>query len=721
MNEKHKDNKQKSPIENLCSQSLDFCLPFSISRTSFALLFYLLGCIIFPSTNFAQTTLTTLTKQAYIKAAQAAEKTGNWFEAATLYENAWRTQTKNYDVFCKAAALYLKSRDYLKATQCYKILSVQPKFAPMRLDYARALQQNGQFDDAIPEYLLYLNNYEKKDRDAIAEKIEFDIAGCAKAIRETDSLSKRKDFEHWNSDTKLLSNVQGSPMNVQSPILFSDDILYYIAQSQKDSALMRTQWLTGDWSQGEKVPNFSEVTGGVIENGTFSTNGNVFYFSRQKDVGQKIKEKNRKSKEIFFSPVSQLYAVERVNDTWSSPILLNENINAPFSTNTQPFSIEKDGYEYLFFSSDRKFGSGGMDIWFSRRKLDQSIKTFEPAQNCGKIINTDGDEVTPFYDVQNGTLYFSSNSRIAFGGFDVFSSKGWSQQWMTPENIGLPFNSSADDIYFRMNKSHTLSLIISNRLFGTEKLTTRDDDLFSFILKNNEKDFFVNGFVFDKANGNTIKNERITLYEKKDKEDLRLLSSIVSNEGLFRFPIFPNKSYSLEIDKDSFNLKNLEFSTGILKDDISQPVFLDKTFYSPEIAGSTNRNKEEVQKEVLSKSSSLLSKTTKINSEKTKEVALHKNNILTKSQSANSNIVFKIQILAYEEMDWSIKKRLIRVEDIGNFVTEKININGKNFTRVLLKGYDSYAEASSVLRELKNRSLNDAFIVRYENGKRVGR
>lgn len=678
-----------------------------IKRGLWSVVFCFLN-LFFTNAIFAQPTLT---KQTYIKMAQAAEKNGKWSEAAVGFENAWQLQPKKYDLLSKAAMLYQKSRDYIKTAQCYKILVVQPQFASMRLDYARALHQSGQFDDAIPEYLLYLNNYEKKDREFVAEKIETDIAGCAKAIRETDSLSRQKNFDHWSSDIKLLYNAQNPATSVRSPILFSDDILYYLARTPKDTALMRSQWLSGDWSQGEQVPNMSAVTGGVIESGAFSGNSNVFYFSRLNTTSG-----NKKDKEKNTEPSTQLYLVERVNDAWSAPILLNENINSPASMNTQPFSIEKDGYEYLFFSSNRKSGAGGMDIWFSRRLLNHPLTAFEPAQNCGKIINTDGDEITPYFDTETGTLYFSSNSRPAFGGFDIFQSKGWGQQWLTPTNIGLPYNSCADDIYFRWNKSHTLNLVVSNRLFGLEKITTQDDDLFSFVVKNNTKDFFVNGRVFNISTGDLIKNERVTLYEKKDKDNLRLLSSIISNDGLFRFPIVPNKLYSLEIEKDSFNLKIIEFSSDILKEDIAQPIFLNKTYFANYESRLTNRDFDNHTTEILA-DKPLISNTLKpknVVPKKHIDEPIHQPN-----SSVSSKVVYKVQVLAYEEMDWSVKKRLIRIEDIGNFDTEKININGKNFTRVLFRAVPSYSEALTVLHEVKNRSLNDAFIVRYENGKRT--
>ena len=39
-------------------------------------------------------------------------------------------------------------------------------------------------------------------------------------------------------------------------------------------------------------------------------------------------------------------------------------------------------------------------------------------------VNTGSNEISPFYDIDNGVLYFSSDGHMTMGGLDVFSSKG---------------------------------------------------------------------------------------------------------------------------------------------------------------------------------------------------------------------------------------------------------------------------------------------------------
>jgi len=61
---------------------------------------------------------------------------------------------------------------------------------------------------------------------------------------------------------------------------------------------------------------------------------------------------------------------------------------------------------------------GGIDIWKVAVNQDGSFGTPE---NLGSKINTEGDESFPFISEDNKMLYFASNGRPGFGGYDVFA------------------------------------------------------------------------------------------------------------------------------------------------------------------------------------------------------------------------------------------------------------------------------------------------------------
>jgi hypothetical protein len=103
---------------------------------------------------------------------------------------------------------------------------------------------------------------------------------------------------------------------------------------------------------------------------------------------------------------------------------------------------------------------GGTDIWFSFFGDD----VFSEPVNLGSIINTPGNEITPFYHTQKQTLYFSSDWHAGFGGFDIFKSKGALSAWEQPFNMGYPINSPANDMYFTINDVDNDGFFTSNRI-----------------------------------------------------------------------------------------------------------------------------------------------------------------------------------------------------------------------------------------------------------------
>jgi OOP family OmpA-OmpF porin len=137
-----------------------------------------------------------------------------------------------------------------------------------------------------------------------------------------------------------------------------------------------------------------------------------------------------------------LFESKRTGNDWSAPRNLGPMVNSA-SWDAQP-SLSADGRE-LYFVSDRKGGSGGSDIWYSRK---DSTGRWTKAQNAGPIINTRYDEISPFIHVNNKNLYFASNAHPGFGGLDIFVSEKADGKWSTPKNMGAPLNNFEDQYSF---------------------------------------------------------------------------------------------------------------------------------------------------------------------------------------------------------------------------------------------------------------------------------
>ena len=167
-------------------------------------------------------------------------------------------------------------------------------------------------------------------------------------------------------------------------------------------------------------------------NATYDRKNDIIYFTRG--------EANDGLQHIFYT--------RRKQGRWGKPQELGGDVNLKGYTSTHPcISYQPDGKPILYFSSDRPGGLGGMDIWYT-----MIIKEGMPSNstNLGTPVNTDSNEVTPFYNFEEGTLYFSSDRQGGKGGFDIYSSLGNRNSWEQPLNMGEELNSEYNDLFFNV-------------------------------------------------------------------------------------------------------------------------------------------------------------------------------------------------------------------------------------------------------------------------------
>jgi WD40-like Beta Propeller Repeat len=129
---------------------------------------------------------------------------------------------------------------------------------------------------------------------------------------------------------------------------------------------------------------------------------------------------------------------------WSTPQNLGAVVNSTF--NDAGPTISKDNLS-LYLSSDRPGGSGGFDIWVSRRP-DVGSPWGSPV-NLGATINTDAIEGAPALSRDQHRIFFNSNRSGGFGGNDIWVS--YREQihddfgWQTPVNLGPDVNTVFDE------------------------------------------------------------------------------------------------------------------------------------------------------------------------------------------------------------------------------------------------------------------------------------
>jgi len=232
----------------------------------------------------------------------------------------------------------------------------------------------------------------------------------------------------------------------------------------------------GDFSSGEVMPypfNVNDNEGGA----TLTIDNKRLYYT----ICQFNKDQTYFNCDICWA--------EFVNGYWSDIMNLGDSVNNPDTWESQP-TITSDG-NTLYFISDRHGGFGGYDIYRTDRHPDGS---WGRPVNLGPVINTPGNEKSPFIHTDSQTLYFSSDGLTGFGGYDIFFSRLREDgRWTEPRNIGYPINSEDDDVGFFVSTDGNHGFFSSNKFNGGG-----DWDLYRFDLYEEarpEKVLFVKGTV----------------------------------------------------------------------------------------------------------------------------------------------------------------------------------------------------------------------------------
>lgn len=226
---------------------------------------------------------------------------------------------------------------------------------------------------------------------------------------------------------------------------------------------------------------------------------------------------------------------------WTRGMNPGPPLNSPY-WESQP-SISADG-QTLYFVSNRPGGFGGMDIWISR--MTESSGWGEP-ENAGPVINTPGNEMSPFIHFDGKTLYFSSNGRPCMGGLDLFRTEyDPVNGWCEPENLGYPINTQFDEMGLVINSAGDLAYYSStiNQQMGR--------DIFSFELPSNMRPVpvsYVEGRVTDRLTGRKLKAsyELINLSSQKI-----VMKSVTDSEGNFLIPLPSGVNYGLNVMSDGY-------------------------------------------------------------------------------------------------------------------------------------------------------------------------
>ena len=158
-----------------------------------------------------------------------------------------------------------------------------------------------------------------------------------------------------------------------------------------------------------------------------------------------------------------IYYSDYVNGSWTEPQFLTNKINS--SVYSENSLSETSTSDMVFYTSSRPGGEGGIDIYYCVK--DDKGEWYK-SKSLGPVINTAGNEDSPFLAYDGKTLYFSSTGHKGYGGYDIFKSVYDSAygEWSTPVNLGYPVNTPDDEISFQISADQRVGYYASIREGG---------------------------------------------------------------------------------------------------------------------------------------------------------------------------------------------------------------------------------------------------------------
>ena len=421
---------------------------------------------------------------AYAQKKSIAQKADDLFdqnrfvEAAEQYEKAYEkikdNKAEKNRVYFQLAECYRLMYEYPRAERIYKRLAADDyqQTEPMLFFYlAEMCRFENKFSEADEYYGQYLA-VRPGDSYAVKRRSSLVYANQLYNNRTRHEIEKMSewctDFNDWaprflgTDTTKIIFTTsrfpegEGLDADPWTNQAYSD--FYYLFQDRN-----------GKWnSNPESWDKTGKINSPVNEGeACFSPDGNTLYFSRfdiidnetshariyvstrtpatletKKGKGKKgtaNAKKNKKAKDASADDGGAAASAPAPGE-WSDPVPLY------LGDTTYNFlypAISSDGLT-LYFSSDMPGGFGDYDLWKVTRK--STADDFGRPVNLTSVINTRGKEVMPV--LRNDSLiYFSSDGHPGVGGHDLFKAKlKKNGKFDTPENLGIPINSSYDEM-----------------------------------------------------------------------------------------------------------------------------------------------------------------------------------------------------------------------------------------------------------------------------------
>lgn len=446
----------------------------------------------------------------------------NSSKAIEDFEKVIKLEPNFIDAHIQVGAFYYERKDYSKAEASFKkAIALDPNYEP-KLYYTKAISimEQGRYTEAIQAFEEFLSKESKYEK--LNSKAEKHIA--------SSKFKAANNNKHVPFDPKPLGPGVNTTMHEYLPSITADEESLIITRNDgRQEDFYVSEKIDGDWTEAFPLTSINNPQ--TNEGGqSISQDGKLLFYTvceGRNDYG---------SCDIYFAEV--------VNGRWTKAKNMGSTINGP-DWDTQP-SISADK-KNLYYTSKRKGGEGGSDIWISTRAVDGS---WGKPTNLGAKINTSGNEASPFIHPDNQTLYFMSSGHPGFGKDDIFYSRRQKDgSWGEPVNIGYPINTADQEGSFIVSANGKTAYFATDRF---NKENNNRNDIYSFEL-------------YEEARPQPVTYVKAKIIDAKTKQPLSAnlditdlngrtsyYQEMVDEQGIFLVPLPIGKQYAMNVNKEGY-------------------------------------------------------------------------------------------------------------------------------------------------------------------------
>lgn len=404
-------------------------------------------------------------RRGYLRAGDEAFEQKNYGVALQHYMIALERKPDDAVALWKCAESARLIHSYPLAEKMYRQLETveaeksKNPLLPFRL--GEVVRSQGRYEEAAAHFERFVAANPDSE---VADAARASAVACRWAQQQTGAT-----MEVTNAGKNI-----NSPFSDFAPFISGDTLFFSsyrfdkrVPKGQTKTKLTRVMFSMNEGRARETTRAFPVIDSAHVAHTTIFGEGHFLIFTQCKNLNA-----SDIRCELWL-------AVQDIRKRWGTPVRLPEPVNVPGYTTTHP-SVSQDaasGQLHLWFASDRPGGKGGLDLWtmpldtnwfcpcsvpVDSRKPFRLPEFEEPPVNLEQL-NTPGNDATPFLHEPSRTLYFSSDGRDGFGGYDIFKSKITGTTPGAPENAGPGLNSSYNDLYFILRPDGKSGYLSSNR------------------------------------------------------------------------------------------------------------------------------------------------------------------------------------------------------------------------------------------------------------------